>query len=381
MDVVPVPDAPLWKHPPFGGVVADGFVHGRGAIDDKHSLMAICEAVERLLALGFEPHCPVVLAFGHDEELGGPDGAAAIAAQLPALLGPSVAAAPARPLRFVLDEGLFLLSGLVPGLSERVAVICTGEKGHLNVELCAEGTSSHSSVPPPSSSIGALARAIALIEANPHPARLEPGFALLRTLVPAMPFAMRFLFGNDWLFAPLITRLLLARPSTAALLRTTTAVTMVGGGLKSNVMPPRATAIVNRRIHPADSVATVLARDARLLAGTGVAVRALEPLEPAPVSSTESAAYGTIGEAVRAVFGGDVLVAPGLMLGNTDTRHFWSLTTDIYRHCPTELTMDETKMFHGRDERIAVDNLARLAAFYATVIVKSTTNRHERVAS
>jgi hypothetical protein len=86
LDVVPVPDAAEWAHAPFGGVIAGGFVHGRGAIDDKHALMTICEAVEALLAHGFEPRRPVVLAFGHDEELGGMDGAAAIARALPGLL-------------------------------------------------------------------------------------------------------------------------------------------------------------------------------------------------------------------------------------------------------------------------------------------------------
>jgi carboxypeptidase PM20D1 len=387
MDVVPVPDAAEWRHPPFAGTLAGGYVWGRGAIDDKHSLLSICEAVEHLLSSGFQPACPILLAFGHDEELGGSEGAAAIAAAIPALLcsreeqaavaRPAAAAAAAAPplLSFLLDEGLFLLSGLVPGMPARCAVVCVGEKGHLNVELCAEGQGGHSSVPPSSSSsIGILAKAVAAVEAVQQPVRLQPALGLFTALLPALPlFPSRFFLANAWLVGPLLKAQLLASPATAAMLRTSTAVTLISGGLKSNCMPPRATAIVNHRIHPADSVASVLARDAAACAGLpGLSLRALEPLEPSPVSDASAPAFGIIASAVAAAFEqqkGSIITAPGLMLGNTDTKHFWGLAANIYRHCPTELSMAETALFHGRDERVSIDNLARLCAFYAAVIL------------
>jgi carboxypeptidase PM20D1 len=376
MDVVPAPDAAEWTHPPFAGVVDGTHVHGRGAIDDKHSLMAICEAVEALLARGFSPARPVVLAFGHDEEIGGFDGARAIAAALPAALAGAVPPPPEKPLSFLLDEGLFLLSDFMPGLRERVAVVCTSEKGHVNVELAVEGAAGHSSIPPRSGAIGALARAVAAVEAAPQPVHLAPAAELFDALLPAMPFLPRLLFSNRWALSPLVVAALLARPATAAMLRTTTAVTLVGGGVKSNVLPPRAAAVVNRRVHPRDTVAAAVARDAAVAAravaagggGGALSVRALEPLEPSPVSSTCSEGWRAIGHAVAASFEGRPLQAPGLMLGNTDTRHYWDSAVDIYRHCPTELTIEETKYFHGRNERIKITNLARLATFYACVI-------------
>ena len=378
MDVVPVPDAAAWRFGPFAGTISDGFVHGRGAIDDKHALITICAAVEALLQRGFEPLTPVVLAFGHDEEIGGTDGAAAIAAALPGLLAPC--ATGARPLAFLLDEGLFLMRGLVPGVTRRVAMVCTGEKGHVNIELSVTAPSGHSSVPPDSSAIGRLARAVVAVEAAGARAPLhpEPALSLLRALAPDLPLGLRALVGNAWLTAPLLVRALLNAPTTAALVRTTTAVTMQSGGIKSNVMPPRATALVNHRIHPAESVADVVARDTRA-AGVGVAVRVLEPLEPAPVARADECAPGwtSVRDAIGIVFDDAPVVAEGLMLGNTDTRHFWGIASDIYRHSPTELSQEETKMFHGRDEKVAVDNLGKLAAFYATLIMGGTA----RVAS
>ena len=385
MDVVPVPDAAEWEHPPFGGAVAGGFVHGRGAIDDKHSLLCICEAVEYLLGTGWAPSRPVLLCFGHDEELGGSDGAAHFPALIERLLPAHQRPQPhARPLQWMLDEGLFLLSDLMPGLSARAAIVCTGEKGHVNVELTVSAPAGHSSVPPPTSTIGVLARAVAALEAAPYPPHRAPAMALFQALLPAMPFAPRLLFANEWLLGGAITQLLLSKPSTAAMLRTTTAVTIAQAGVKSNVLPPHALAIVNRRIHPRDSVAGVVARDsavvARSAAGCGheVKVRALEPLEPSPQSSSHPSAPGwrAITRALQAAFGPQqqpherpVLAAPGLMLGNTDTKHFWGVAEDIYRHCPTELTLEGTSMFHGRNERVGVANLARLCTFYTGVIV------------
>jgi carboxypeptidase PM20D1 len=396
LDVVPVPDEPTWTHPPFDGVIApdesgEPHVWGRGAIDDKHAVVAICAAVDALLAGGKVPPVPyIVLAFGHDEELGGPDGAAAIARALPSLvaaaIAPAAAAAggslpppPAPPplpsplFSWLLDEGLFLIRGFFPGHEPPVAVVCVGEKGHVNVELRAEAPAGHSSVPPlavPTTTIGRIGRAVARVEAAPFSAHASPADGLLAALLPGMRlFPHRLLFANLWLTWPVARAALLSSPAAAALIRTTTAVTLVSGGVKSNVLPPAATAVVNHRIHPAESVASVLAHDAAAVGDPAVAVTALEPLEPSPRARTDGPGWTAIGDAVRGVFGAGVAVAPGLMLGNTDTRHYWALAADIYRHVPTELDVAGTARFHGRDERVAVANLGRLAAFYAVALL------------
>lgn len=370
MDVVPVPDEEEWIYPPFNGVINDGYVNGRGAIDDKHSLMSICESVEYLLSRNWEPSRCIVLCFGHDEELGGYDGARHFSQLITQLVPVPLNE---KPLKFVLDEGLFLISDVMPGITSRAAIVCTVEKGHVNVEISTASVAGHSSIPPSSSSIGALSRGINKLESSPYPTHLYPAMNLFEALLPAMPFLPRLIFANEWLFGWLIKKLLLAKASTAAMIRTTTAVTIVGGGIKSNVMPPLARAIVNRRIHPSESVDFVLKRDKQVLTSAGledVAVSALEPLEPSPPSSTSSFGWKAIAKALETTFKRDPPIqAPGLMLGNTDTRWFWPVALDIYRHTPTELTMAETAMFHGKNERVAVDNLARMCIFYSHIIL------------
>jgi carboxypeptidase PM20D1 len=383
LDVVPVPDAATWTHPPFAGVRAADpdtgaeCVWGRGAIDDKHSVVALCAAVEALLQAGFVPAVPyIALIFGHDEELGGVSGAAACTEALPALLRACLGA---RPLpqpafSFLLDEGLFLISDFAgQGNHGPVAVICVGEKGHLNVELSVEGPAGHSSVPGPSTTIGTLARAITKLEAAPFPSHLYPASALLTALLPGLQSALaRVAISHMWLTGGALKHVMAwASPATAAMVRTTTAVTMTAGGLKSNVLPPRATALVNHRIHPAESVASVIARDTTVINDSRVKLRPFEGLEPSPVSRADASAPGwrAITASLASIFPA-ATPAPGLMLGNTDTRYYWALARDIYRHCPTELSMAGTKLFHGRDERITVPNLARISAFYAAVIVE-----------
>ncbi|KAI9030201.1 hypothetical protein DFJ74DRAFT_702528 [Hyaloraphidium curvatum] len=256
-------------------------------------------------------------------------------------------------------------------MAARVAAVCVAEKGHVNMEIVARQPAGHSSAPPKSSSIGTLARAVRIIEENPFPAHLSAAARLFDALIPDMPAALAYLFSNTWLFGPLLKRLLGLTPATNAMVRTTTAVTIARAGYKSNVLPPLATAVVNHRIHPDESVSFVQKRYDELLRGLPVTTRAMQTLEPAPVSSTSSPAFSALAASSRAVFAGPLAVAPALMVGNTDTRWYWNLAEDIYRHNPTELGMHEVGMFHGRDERIAVDNLARMCAFYAGVVART----------
>ncbi|HXG27991.1 MAG TPA: M20/M25/M40 family metallo-hydrolase, partial [Nevskiales bacterium] len=142
LDVVPVEPGREhdWQRPPFGGDIADGYVWGRGALDDKASALAQLEAVELLLARGFKPRRTIYLAFGHDEEVGGRDGAARIAELLHKLQ--------VRPA-LVLDEGGAVMQDGMLGLSGPVALVGIAEKGYLSLMLSAEDSGGHSSMPPP----------------------------------------------------------------------------------------------------------------------------------------------------------------------------------------------------------------------------------------
>jgi carboxypeptidase PM20D1 len=163
LDVVPA-DATRWTHAPFSGRVADGYVWGRGAIDDKLVSVALLEATEQLLRKGFEPEQTIYIALGHDEEIGGYTGAHAIAALL-AERGVHAEA--------VIDEGLAITEGILEGIDVPVALIGIAEKGFLNVELIATGEGGHSSMPPRQTAVGILSAAIARLQEHPMPGAID----------------------------------------------------------------------------------------------------------------------------------------------------------------------------------------------------------------
>ena len=218
---------------------------GQGALDDKASLMGIMEAVEALLAQGFTPRRTVYLAFGHDEEVRGIRGAMQMAALLKSR---------GVEAEYILDESGCIASGVVPGVSKAVALVGTAEKGYLTLELSVEGEGGHSSMPPPKTAIGVLSSAIARLEQNPFPARLKgPTAQMFEAIGPEIGFPMRFVFANQWFFGGLIKRKLGKSINTNGAIRTTCAATVIRGGERENVLPQKATALVNFRLFPGDT--------------------------------------------------------------------------------------------------------------------------------
>lgn len=360
IDVVPLEPGTeaRWTVPAFAGEIRDGYLWGRGTMDDKAGVVSTLEAIEGLLGQGFAPRRTLYLAFGHDEEAGG-TGAAAMA-RLVRERGPA-------PV-LVMDEGLAITQGLMPGVSGPVALLGTGQKGYLSVELRVAAEGGHSSMPPPRGAVFALAQALVRLEEHPFPAQLRgPADEMFDWMGPEMTAPLRAVMTNRWLFAPLVTRLLLAKPSTAALLRTTTALTMLQAGVKDNVLPTAATAVVNFRIRPSESSASVLAEVRRLL-GPQVTVTALgTPIEPSRPSSPESPRFTAVARSLRTV-SPQVLVAPALMLGYADARYYEGMTADIYRFRPMLLRGDDPQRIHGIDERLSLEDYARHVRFYAQVI-------------
>jgi carboxypeptidase PM20D1 len=292
MDVVPVEPGTedAWPHAPFAGVIADGYVWGRGAMDDKPNVIGLMEAAEHLLTEDFRPSRTLYLLFGHDEETGG-DGAAA-AAELFA----------ARGIRFefVLDEGGMILDPEVFGSSAPIALVKTAEKGYLTVELSVRGTGGHSSRPPRETPVGILSRAIVRLEDNPFPARLDgPALDMVSALAPDMGGAARVAFANRWLLGGMLLRRMSADPSANASIRTTMAPTMLQASPKDNILPSRASAIVNFRPLTGDSVAGVLHRVRRIIADDRVRIDVVTAVEPSPASDPASGNYALLGRTIR----------------------------------------------------------------------------------
>ena len=358
-DVVPV-EAGAWQQPPFGGAIAGGFVWGRGTLDDKGSLMAILEAVERLLGQGYQPRQTVYLAFGHNEEIGGEGGAQAIAAllrQRHARIGLAV------------DEGSAVLDGVIPGVGAPVAMIGVAEKGYVSVEIAARGPGGHSSLPSADNAAVRVARAVARIEDDPMPARIDGAIGgLLDGIAPYTRGAMRVALANRWLSGPLVKRQLLANPTTAAALRTTTALTILEAGTKDNVLPQRARAVINHRILPGETIAGVVAHDRAAVDDPRVTVRALPGgFEPGPPVATGSAEYRRFAAVVGATFP-NAAVAPGLVVGATDLRHYQAMAGAAFRFEPIVVTPADLERIHGKDERIGVDAYMRAIGFYERLI-------------
>ena len=362
LDVVPV-DAgseDRWTYPPFAGVVADGFVWGRGALDDKASVLAILEAVEALLAHGFVPVRTVRLAFGHDEEISGQLGARRLAALL--------AERKAR-VDWVLDEGGTITRGIVPGVADPVAVVGIAEKGYLDLELLATDEGGHSSTPPEHTAIGRLASAVREIERNPFPGRIAGATGgLLAHTAPEMSLPFRLALTNLWLFEQPVLAVFTRDRRTAAAVRTTTAVTMVAGGTKANVLPVEARALVNVRTLPGDSAVAVAARIRRVVGDTAIRVRVLPGgSEASPVSSPESDGYRLLATTIRQVYPGTI-VAPYLVLGATDARHYTGLSPTVLRFAPGLETSGSPPRAHGTDERVGIADHAQAVRFYAQLI-------------
>ncbi|MFT7486130.1 MAG: carboxypeptidase PM20D1 [Candidatus Paceibacteria bacterium] len=356
LDVVPVQAESEWSFPPYSGKVVAGSIWGRGALDDKGSAMAMLEAVEILLAAGVRPRRGVILALGLDEELGGDAGAFEQAARFEA--------EGLRPF-MILDEGFAVLEGVVDVVPSPVAGIGIAEKGYLTLELTVDQEGGHASMPAAQTSIGILAGAIGNLETTPMPARLDGAAAeFFDELSREMGFTHKLLFANRWITSPILISLLGAQPSTAATLRTTTAVTTAQGGVAENVLPTFARATVNFRIHPSDRVQDVLDHVRRAIDDERVAVNTIGiPSEPSALSPAQGPAWDLLERTIRESYEG-VIVAPTLVLGATDARHYAGLCEAVYRFNGIRLKPEDLSRIHGSNERITTKNYLEMIRFY-----------------
>jgi len=333
-------------------------------MDDKVSVLGILETVEMLLAEGFQPRRTIYLAFGHDEEVGGLNGAAKIVALLHSR---------GVQLEYVLEEGSAIAEGVMPGVSAPVALAGIAEKGYVSLELTVEGQGGHSSMPPTHTAVGILSTAIHNLEKNQFPTGIEGVTRKMFEYVgPEMSFGKKMVFANLWLFGPLVGRLLAASPMTNALTRTTTAATVFEGGVKENVVPTKARAIVNFRILPGDSINSVIDHVRKAADDPRIKITPLSTLlsEPSSVSDTESAAFQLLQRTIRQVYP-DVVVAPWLVVGGTDSRHYAKLSANIFRFIPMRIGPGDTQRFHGTDERISVEDYEQYVRFLIQLIRNS----------
>ncbi|CAN5688950.1 M20 family peptidase [soil metagenome] len=364
-DVVPVAPGTDgdWQQPPFSGVLRDGFVWGRGSWDDKGNLMSMMEAVELLAAAGFRPRQTIYLIFGQDEEISGLRGAAQVA---------RLFRDRGIHLQFVLDEGLLITDGVLAGLNKPAALVGVAEKGYMSLLLTASATPGHSSMPPPEagqSAIGMMSAALAKLEDHQMPLAVR-GLSreMFETLAPEMTGMNRVFLSNMWLFKPIIESQLQRGASTNASLRTTTALTVVNAGQADNVLPGRANATVNFRLLPGDTGDAVIEHVAQTIANPAIKIEKSPGMsEASKVAATDAAGFQLINKTLRQLHP-DVIVAPGLMIGATDSRHFDGIADNVYKFSPVRAKVEDLKRFHGTNERISTANYVELIQFYHQLI-------------
>lgn len=368
LDVVPVIDENLyyWKQDPFGGRIVNDTIWGRGCIDDKIGVIGIMESVEQLLRQGYKPERDIYLAFGHDEEIGGQNGAKTIASYLKSQ---------GVQAEFIVDEGGSITGGMVPGIDSDVALIGIAEKGSVSLELSVELEGGHSSMPGKETAIDVLSNAIHRLKANPFPAEISiPLEEFMAYLGPEMSFVNKMAFANSGIFQPLIIDTYESSPSGNALIRTTTAPTIFNSGVKDNIIPLSAKATVNFRIISGSSIKDVIAHIQNVIDDDRITITEGNfNTEPSKVSPTDTKGFNAIHRSISEIYP-NALVSPYLVVGATDARHFGELSDHIYRFLPIRITKSNVKSFHGLNERIAIRDFDNAIRFY-TQLIKNASLR------
>lgn len=358
LDVVPVDGDATWRHPAFGAEIHDGAIWGRGTLDDKGELVAICEAVETLLEQDFTPAQDVWLSFGCNEEVSG--GAAQAAVEELSRRG-------VRPW-FVLDEGGAIAGEAFPGITPPIGVVGVTEKGITSLELRVDGRGGHASTPERNAPTVRLARALRRLDRHQMGASVPaPTIELFRRLAPHAPAALRPVMANADRLRPVLTRVLLAvGPETAAMTRTTFAMTTLSGSPAMNVVASTAKAGVNIRIMVGDTVAGVLEHVRKAIDDDQVQVSVVEADEPSPVSPMDDA-FGLIETTIAEVFP-DAIPAPYVMMAATDARHFTRICDRVYRFAPFRMSKDQRASIHTYDEHLGIDDLVDGVRWYQRLI-------------
>lgn len=365
-DVVPVDSETRdrWEHEPFSGAIENGIIWGRGAVDIKSGVLGVMEAIEDLLNKGFVPKRDIYLAFGHDEEIGGNNGAAKISALLKER---------GLDFQFILDEGGSIVGdGIIPGIESPVALIGIAEKGYVSLELKAKAVGGHSSMPPKHTALGVIAQAIVDIENHPFPANMAYSRKLFNTIGPAMGGVEKAIFANMWLTEPLVERILSGSKTTNAAVRTTTAVTMAKGSSKDNVLPSEATAVVNFRIMPGESGESVKAYIEQVIDNPEIEVSILGGFsgEPSSVSKSDNDSFAMLKNAIYRVTQDDsLIVAPYLVTAGTDAKHYTGLSDSIYRFAFNRFTPETLERMHGINEQIKVNDYVDVVKFFRELIL------------
>ena len=360
-DVVPAEGE--WEHEPFSGDIEDGKIWGRGSADTKCSVMAFFQAVEELLSEGYVPEQDVYLSASNTEEVGG-EGCPKLVDELEKR--------GVKPF-LVNDEGGSIVTEPMAGIKGNYAMIGVLEKGQGNLIVSARSNGGHSSYPPKDSPIVRLSRFICALDRH-SPMRSEmnrQAKEMFAEMAPYGPFWMRLLFGNLWLFRPLLTALMPSiSPQAAALLRTTVAPTMQTGSDGCNVLPQEATVTLNLRFIPHQDMDESIEAIRTLAEKFDLEVRVLDAYPSCEPVDSESEAFRFAESVINEVFP-SLPCIPYVMTGGTDARFYQRICRDCIRFSPVVYGPAQMKGMHGLNEYLDTCSLPGAVDYYKTLIRKN----------
>lgn len=358
-DVVPADDSG-WKCPAYSGEVIDGALYGRGSMDCKSTMFVELEALEELIAEGFEPPCDIYLEYSINEETGG-DGAASAVRYLKEK---------GVELAIVIDEGGAVIDRPIGGMDRQYAVIGVTEKGYMDLKISAKGKGGHSSTPPRNSPAARLfAFANEIEKKRPFNKKLIPEvYEMFGSMAPSFGFGMRMILGNIWLFKPLLIALMPnVSPFGEAILSTTCCFTMMKGSDACNVIPKEPYLVANLRTSVHQNCEESLAVLKKYADKYNLEIEVIQKRDASPVSNIRSAEYAYLVDCIKKQFP-DVGVAPYVIMGGTDCRHFHELTENALRFSPIRLTNEQNAACHAVNENVTVSAVAEGVRFFKLFI-------------
>lgn len=355
-DVVPVEESKEsdWEEEPFSGLLKDGFIWGRGTLDDKNQVIAVMESIEYMISNGHKLNRDIYMAFGFDEEIGGKRGAEK-----------AVEYFKEKNIRFecAIDEGGSIITDMLDGLTAPLALIGTAEKGSTNIEITVRGQDGHSSMPPKNTAVGTLAKIISSVEKNPMPPRLTtPVRDMFKTMAPYVE-GKTFILKNIERLFPFINPILGKDSTINSLIRTTIAFTMIQGSQAANILPKTASAIANMRILQGDTSDSVIEHIKKVNPNIDFEVEKILVEEASDISNIDEESYKILTKTINKIYP-EAVVLPYLMVGGTDSRKYFELCENIYRFSAVVLTKEAFGTIHSSNEKISVENFSNMIKFY-----------------
>lgn len=354
-------DRSYWTVDPFGGVIDEGYLYGRGAIDMKSTGILQLAALLALKRARVPLKRDLIFLATADEEAGSVYGA-----------------------QFVADDRRHWLAGAEYAISELGAILAEpsftapfgsvviSEKTGLALRLRARSAPGHGSMPWPDAAPHKLVRALDRLLRAERPPRVLPEvqeyFRRLASVLPAGAAA-----GYDDLARSLedpgFREGFLAHRRHAAMVRTTFAVTMLHGSEKSNVIPPEAWAVVDCRMLAGDDPREIVAWIEGVIADDDVEVEVMRPPKVPNLSPPDTELYKALADTLGRRAPGTV-VTPDVLVGFTDNWHFRRCGLHGYGWSPFVLDMGELARIHGNDERISLDNVRAGVRSYTEMLLE-----------